>query len=123
MKWNFQIDGESHMPIFEQICLEMERLIVTGQLKEGEFIPSVREFAMAHQVNPNTVAKAYQELQRTELVNSIRGKGLCVCRVDDRTLAKKKQEKLTAKIQELVQFAKSLGFPKSELIKLVNNEY
>lgn len=122
MKWKFQIDGESHTPIFQQICHEMERLIVTGQLREGDFVPSVRDFAMTHQINPNTVAKAYQELQRSGLVDSVRGKGLCVCRLDAKALAKKRMEKLTQKTQELVQFAKALGFEKSDVVRLMNGE-
>jgi GntR family transcriptional regulator len=123
MKWNFQIDGHSHTPIFEQICREIERLIVIGQLKEGDFIPSVREFAVSHQVNPNTVAKAYQELQRSGMVDSQRGKGLCVCRVDDKVLNKKRREKLSAKIHELIQLARALGFQRSELIQMMNKEF
>ncbi len=122
MKWNFKINGDSHTPIFEQISREIERLIVTGQLKEGEFIPSVREFAIAHEVNPNTVAKAYQELQRSGLVAALRGKGLCVTKLDVKALGKKRIEQLTAKIHELVQFAKALGYSKAEIVQLMNRE-
>ncbi|MEK7356917.1 MAG: GntR family transcriptional regulator, partial [Bdellovibrionota bacterium] len=57
------IDPTSQTPIFQQIIDELERRIITGVIKTDEFLPSVREFAVSNAVNPNTVAKAYQQLQ------------------------------------------------------------
>ncbi|MES2964016.1 MAG: GntR family transcriptional regulator, partial [Bdellovibrionota bacterium] len=65
------IDPTSQTPIFQQIVDELEKRILTGELSAGDFLPSVREFAVANSVNPNTIAKAYQQLQSLGLVESV----------------------------------------------------
>ncbi len=75
----FQIDPMSRQPVYEQIIEQTERLILTGLLKEGEQIPSVRNLSIELSINPNTVQKAYSELDLRGVIHSVPGKGRFVC--------------------------------------------
>ena len=71
----FSIDLTSRVPIYEQICKKIIELVLNGTLSENEQLPSVRSFAKNSGVNPNTVAKAYQELERNGIIYSVPGRG------------------------------------------------
>lgn len=71
----FTIDMTSRTPIFEQICNKIAELVITGVFSENDQLPSVRNMAKETGVNPNTVAKAYQELERRGIVYSVPGRG------------------------------------------------
>lgn len=113
------IDPSSSTPIFQQIIDELERRILTDELGAGDFLPSVREFAVSNSVNPNTVAKAYQQLQALGLVESVRGTGLKVIEVADAKAQKRKKELLTLKIDECIEMATALGTSPNQLIELI----
>ena len=115
-----EINPKSDEPIFQQIVSGIEKLILTGELKEGDFLMSVREFAVNHTVNPNTVAKAYQEIQRKGLAESVRGKGLKVVKVNQKDATKRTHEILGEKIDELIKIAESLNVSKEDLVSLLN---
>ena len=74
----FNIDLRSNSPIYEQLTEQVKRGIVQGMLKPGDALPSVRRLAADIGVNPNTVAKAYQELERQKVILTVRGKGTVV---------------------------------------------
>ena len=71
----FSIDLTSRVPIYEQICKKITELVLNGTLSENDQLPSVRSFAKDSGVNPNTVAKAYQELERNGIIYSVPGRG------------------------------------------------
>lgn len=75
------IDIQSGIPIYEQIVNQVERYIVTGILRANEQLPSVRQVAFELGINPNTIQKAYTELERRGIIVSVIGKGSFV--VDD----------------------------------------
>ncbi len=64
----FDIDPRSGAPLFKQIIEQVKRSVATGMLKPGEQLPTVRELAEEHSINPNTIAKAYQNLEVMGLV-------------------------------------------------------
>lgn len=63
------------MPIYEQLCRKISELIMKGVLAENEQLPSVRTLAKDLGLNPNTVSKAYQELERNGIIYSVSGRG------------------------------------------------
>jgi GntR family transcriptional regulator len=65
-------------PIYRQILEQLRRLIAAGQLTEGERLPSVREVALTHAVNPMTVSRAYSLAETEGLLERLRGKGMAV---------------------------------------------
>lgn len=78
----FSIDLTSRVPIYEQIYNRIIELAVSGTLVENEQLPSVRSLAKDTGVNPNTVAKAYQELERKGIVYSVPGRGSFISTLD-----------------------------------------
>ena len=78
----FSIDLMSRVPIYEQIYKKVIELIINGTLKENDQIPSVRSFAKEAGVNPNTVSKAYQELERNGVIYSLTGRGSFIAKPD-----------------------------------------
>jgi GntR family transcriptional regulator len=121
MKLKISIDGDSDIPIFQQIVNELEGLILIGKIQEGEFLPSVREFAVQHSVNPNTVSKAYQALQSLDIVESIRGTGLRAKRLKSSKSNQRRMEILKGKATELIELAEKLEVTPNELVTLVKN--
>lgn len=77
----FDIDLQSRTPIYEQLYRKTVELIIKGVLKENDQLPSVRTLAKDLGVNPNTVAKAYQELERSKVIYSLSGRGSFVARI------------------------------------------
>ncbi len=75
----FQVDPRSQIPIWEQIVNQIKELVLKGILTPGDKIPSVRELASHLIVNPNTVSKAYQELERQGVIETMRGRGTFIC--------------------------------------------
>jgi GntR family transcriptional regulator len=74
-----RIDGSTGVPIWQQIVWQVTRQAVSGGLATGDRLSTVRELAGELRVNPNTVAKAYQELERAGVVETRRGLGTFVC--------------------------------------------
>lgn len=79
----FSIDLTSRTPIYEQICKKIIELIIGGTLCENDQLPSVRSLAKDTGVNPNTVAKAYQELERSGIIYSMQGRGSFIAKPDN----------------------------------------
>src|SRR5262245_36353138 len=72
----FAIQTDSPVPIYEQIVAQVTYAVASGALEAGAMIPSVRELAGSLVVNPNTVARAYQELEQRGVVTAKRGRGM-----------------------------------------------
>ena len=79
----FTIDLTSRTPIYEQIYFKIIELVIKGSLKENDQIPSVRSLAKDTGVNPNTVSKAYQELERNGIIYSLTGRGCFIAKIDN----------------------------------------
>ena len=82
----FQLDPKSRKSIYEQVTDNLKALIMTGTLKCGEKLPSVRELSKTITVNPNTVQKAYRELERQGYIYTTQGVGTFVSDLDSLTV-------------------------------------
>lgn len=89
------IDPKSRIPIYEQISTQIRERIASGVYAAGESLPSLRSLAVEIGVNPNTVQRAYEELERRGIVESRRGVGIFV-RDQDATKRLKRAEKQLA---------------------------
>ncbi len=74
----FEIKPSSGIPIYKQIIEQINRLVVSGYLKAGDELPSVRQVAGHFEVNPMTISKAYSLLEATGVLERVRGKGMIV---------------------------------------------
>ena len=71
----FTIDNMSRIPVYEQIVEQTERMLLSGEMKPGDPMPSVRGLAAELGVNPNTIQKAYTELEHRGITTSVPGRG------------------------------------------------
>ncbi|MBQ8970828.1 MAG: GntR family transcriptional regulator [Lachnospiraceae bacterium] len=110
------IDYKDARPIYEQICEGYKKLILKGVLAPGDQMPSVRSLAMELSANPNTVQKAYSELERQGYIYTVIGKGNYV-RFDGSLIEEKKKE-LAASVRELIKEAAEIGIGAEELFSL-----
>lgn len=118
------INPKSGKPIYEQIVEQMKESILRGYIKEGDSIPSTRKLAMMTGVNPNTVAKAYQELERQKLIETMQGKGTFVSGRHSRAGTKRDEEALASireKLKTLIIEMHYLGLTKNEMEDLIED--
>ena len=113
MAWNL----DSDRPIFSQIVELIQLDIVSGIYKPGDKLPSVRDLAAEASVNPNTMQKAFTELERTGLVYSQRTSGRFITE-DTEMISNLKNSLAREKVTELIEHMKKLGFSKSEMVSL-----
>ncbi len=109
---------ENHIPIYLQIISLIKRDLVLGIKKPGDKLESVREYAIYLKVNPNTVQKAYQEMERLNLAYTKRGIGRFI--VEDDFLVESLQDEMSTEIiSQCVGKMKELGFSNESIIKNV----
>ena len=101
-------------PIYEQIRDGLKKLIVTGAMAPDEKLPSVRSLATQLSINPNTIQRAYNQLESEGYVYSIPGKGSFAAVMDDAVAARKKE--LLVQVGELLRELRSLGATAEELV-------
>ena len=104
-------------PIYEQIQEGLKRLIVTGAMEAEERLPSVRTLATQLSINPNTIQRAYAELEREGYCYSIPGKGSFVTAGAD--MSEKRRKELQERLCALAAELKYLGATDAELIALI----
>ena len=110
-------------PIYQQLRDRIISLIIEGELKEGEAVPSVRQVSSDYRINHLTVAKAYQELMAEGLLEKRRGIGMFVLAGAQQKLLKKEQEKfLTAEFPELLKRIRRLGISKQQFADMIAKE-
>lgn len=110
----FSIDLYSRIPIYEQLYKRVSELIIQGALNPNEKLPTVRTLAKELSVNPNTVQKAYQELERDGVIYSQAGRGSFVAEVD--TSRPAIREKALGEFRFAVAQALRSGLTRVELI-------
>ena len=108
------IDYQDGRPIYEQIAENFKLQIYKGILQAGDQMPSVRSLAMELSTNPNTVQKAYTELERQGFIYTVKGRGNFV-KDNDSMMDNKKEEIITA-VVELFHEAQDIGIYVNELI-------
>ena len=109
---------DSSRPIYLQIIDNYKKQLIRGEIKSGEKILSQREFAERQNVNPNTVQRAYREMEMMELVKTIRGQGTFVS-VEEDALKSMKVEMAKELLAHFINEMRSLGFADEEIWKVV----
>lgn len=115
MPWNL----DSDRPIFLQIVERIQMDIIAGRYAPGDKLPSVRDLAAEAAVNPNTMQKAFQELERTGLVHSQRTSGRFI--TEDTTMIEDlKTSFANEKIHEFLTLMQQLGFENEQILDMIN---
>ena len=107
-------------PIYEQLQDGFRQLILSGVLSPGSKMPSVRELAASLAINPNTIQRAYRELEAEGCICSVPGRGSFVCETDAALLARRAQ--LTKKLQEAAKELRALGLKEDEIAALIKED-
>ncbi|PMQ01382.1 MAG: GntR family transcriptional regulator [Dictyoglomus sp. NZ13-RE01] len=114
------MEFDEKIPIYIQIIDLIKKEIVKGKIKRGDKLPSVRDLAEELKVNPNTVQKAYQELEREGIIYTLRGTGSFVVEDENKILGLR--EAMAKEILErFVKEMKDLNFSKEEMFKLLTS--
>ena len=114
----FSLDQANGVPIYRQIIQQIEYAILSGRMKSGDRLPTIRSLAVELKTNPNTIARAYGELEIRGILATQVGSGTFISgkkpEADD-SLSRKIREVLARFVQEM----RSLGVDKRELVKLI----
>ena len=109
-KWmQITILPQGTLAIYEQITNQLKNAIVTGELKAGEALPSIRTLAADLGVSVITTKRAYEELEKEELIRSVAGKGFYVCEYNTNYLKEKQLIMLEKRLSEVIYEAKQAG--------------
>ncbi|MFF2875561.1 GntR family transcriptional regulator [Gottfriedia sp. NPDC057991] len=117
------LDPRSHLPLWEQIVLQTKEQMLRKILVNGDKLPSVRELATTLVINPNTVSRAYQELERTGVIETIRGKGTFVIGLTKETVSTDTLLKYKNKLSNLLIDCLTDGVKEEEIMNWVKEFY
>lgn len=117
----YQLDLQSRTPIYQQLKEKILRLIMAGAIGPGDPLPSVRVMARELGINPNTVAKAYQDLEKSGLIYSVAGKGSFIS--GEETLDCQMTASVLDRFREAVREARSAGVDRQTALALVKEVY
>lgn len=112
------IDYKDRRPIYEQIIDRAKILIVKGIWKPNDSLPSVRSLAMELSINPNTIQRAYQELERAGYIYSVKGKGSFVS--DPGQLIEEKKQELISALKDTALKLLEAGFSKEDMKMMID---
>lgn len=120
----FILNPQSGTPIYRQLIEQVRRLVASGQLAAGAELPSVRELALEHAVNPMTISKAYTMLEAEGVLERQRGKPMTVA-ARDRAQAPRthRLEQLEGQLDHLVLAARQLELTPEDLIKAIRRKW
>lgn len=115
------LDYKDRRPIYEQVAEKLEELMLLGILGENEPLPSVRSMAMELSINPNTIQRAYAELERQGYIYTVKGKGSFVA--ENSVMKEKRKKDLLIQVSEVIDEAIRLGISGEEIKNMVEIQY
>lgn len=118
-----RLDNRSSKPLYEQIIEQIKYNVIKGYLQPGDAIPSVRKMALELSVTPATVAKAYQELERQKVIETIRAKGTFIAQRVELKQDDDKIEEISRQIHSQILELKLMGFDKEKVQAFVEKLY
>ncbi|MCX4307035.1 MAG: GntR family transcriptional regulator [Acetatifactor sp.] len=113
------IDYKDTRPIYEQIAERFKTLILKGVMQPDEQMPSVRSLAMELSINPNTIQKAYAELERQDFIYTVKGRGSFVSGNEE--LVERRKKEYVDQILKLVKEVLEIGMTKMEIVFEIEN--
>lgn len=113
------INPKGTLAIYEQIVNQLRNAIMTGELSPGEGLPSIRSLASELEISVITTKRAYEELEKENLIRSVAGKGFYVCENNRDYLREKNYRLLESRMEELLGDCRSAGMSKKEILSMV----
>ncbi len=118
----FSIDPSNGVPIYEQLVRQVKFAVADGVLVSGQMIPSVRQLAQQLAINPNTIARAYTQLQTELVIEPLRGRGMVVRKDAFTRCSKARQTLLAASLRGVLAECLQSGLTREELVELFETE-
>lgn len=120
---NIIVSNDLKEPIYERITRQIRAHILSGELKEGEALPSIRNLAKDLQISVITTKRAYEELEKEGLIYSIVGKGSFVAEQNIELIREKKLRAVEEQLTTVIVYSKEINISLSELIELLTIMY
>lgn len=115
----FNVDQRSSTPIYQQLVEGVKEAVARGVLASGDKLPSVRELAAQITINPNTIAKAYQELEREGIIETLRGRGTFVAARGTQVNREGKKKMIKGMLEKILVEAYYMQVDEAELLALL----
>lgn len=115
----FHISMSNGVPVYEQIARQITYAIASGGIVKDEMVPSVRKLSRELAVNPNTVARAYRQLQDSGVLETVRGEGLVVTRGATAKCKTSRKRLMSERIQTVLEEARQSQLSESEIDSLI----
>jgi GntR family transcriptional regulator len=116
------LNPSSGVPVYLQLETQVKQAVAAGALRTGEALPSTRKLAAALRINPNTVARAYQNLEREGVTRSVPGGGTFVADGLPGLLKSEKVKRLRPLAQQLAVEGRQLRLTREEILKMIEEE-
>ncbi|SMP65611.1 transcriptional regulator, GntR family [Neorhodopirellula lusitana] len=116
----FHIDPSNGQPIYAQVVQQVKFAIAEQTLRPGQLLPSVRQLSHQLACNPNTIARAFQELQAEELIETLRGRGVAVTTTAPAACRKQRRSFIAESIRDVLADAMRAGMDADEIQKVVD---
>lgn len=116
---NIIISNAKGQPIYEQIYRQMKNMIISGELSEGEMLPSIRGLARDLRISVITTKRAYDELEKDGFIHSVAGKGSFVAEKNMELIKEENLKKIEEHIQKILELSKSCGLEQRDIIEMI----
>ncbi len=118
----FQINSHNGVPVYEQVYRQVTFAVANDSLQAGEMLPSVRQLARELAINPNTVSRAYRQLQERDIVESIRGTGVSIAKGARGICRAERSRILRQSMRQIIEAARQSQLQDIEIEKLFQTE-
>jgi GntR family transcriptional regulator len=115
---NFTLDQDNGVPIYRQVIQQIEYAILSGRMKIGDKLPTIRSLAVELKINPNTIAKAYNELEIRGILSTQVGSGTFISDKKLEGEADVRQAKIRAVFERFVQDMADLGVDRAGIVEM-----
>lgn len=115
------LDYKDRRPIYEQVSEKFKEMMLCGVISENESMPSVRSLAMDLSINPNTIQRAYAELERQGYIYTVKGKGSFAA--ENTAMKENRRKEILIQVSEVIDEAIQIGIPDEEIKKMVEIQY
>lgn len=115
---NIFIDNKSGSPIYNQIYMQIKNLIISGELKENDALPSIRNLAKDLRISVITTKRAYDELEREGFIYTVQAKGCFVAPKNTEILREENLKKIEEYLMEIKKLAASCGLSANDVIEM-----
>ena len=118
----FDINTSNGVPVYEQVAMQIVSAIASGGLSAGQMVPSVREMAKELAINPNTVSRAYRQLQNQTILETVRGSGIAVASGAKAKCKSARSQAVRQRISHVIIEARQSQLTDDEILKMIQAE-